>query len=632
VALGKEIDFAFLQDKVAAPTNGVAFKAATPAELIRVYTEIFALTRENNYVNWVKITPATLQKIGTVTPAQQITNLAIVIPKQARQPEVEVLTAPNGKNFADPATRPGTYWAEDPRYEVYVVPRESAPLEGQWAIRLKSPTDVEIALLVRSNLAIQLQTPAPRAPWDELSERYYPAGEPLYVRMGVQRYLSGIEAIQAQFSQQEGGDFNYQLYLAPAVLLDQAGARPLILRDDGQFSDFERDDGVYSGRAAKPLAAGHFTLEFELPGLKANTLRLIKRRAIEVLALPRVQMKLPAGTADPGPVTLDIGFTQATGSGAPALSDNLLVQIREPDGHTYSLPATRAGDGYRVQISATKAGRYYLAALAKVTVQTGNRTIPYSTYDERELVITKPEISFRAVESNLGPQRELADLRVKVQISSASLKAETLRVRVADLSGATVTPATVSIGPKESKTVEFSIGTTALATAGKGAFALVFSGGEAATIKEDRVTFSYEIAQAIEVSAPRLDLGRISDLANLKVQLRARSASPNEETLAVRVEGLGANMEVFPDKVAVPPKEETAFTLLIKGAKSDFTGPRRFDVVLESSNKAISVKPERITFNYELPKVSGSAGPVAAIVGVLIVLGLVAFLLLRRRR
>ena len=144
-----------------------------------------------------------------------------------------MLTAPNGKNFADPATRPGTYWAEDPRYEVYVVPRESAPLEGQWAIRLKSPTDVEIALLVRSNLAIQLQTPAPRAPWDELSERYYPAGEPLYVRMGVQRYLSGIEAIQAQFSQQEGGDFNYQLYLAPAVLLDQAGARPLILRDDG---------------------------------------------------------------------------------------------------------------------------------------------------------------------------------------------------------------------------------------------------------------------------------------------------------------------------------------------------------------------------------------------------------------
>ncbi|MCX6033018.1 MAG: VWA domain-containing protein [Chloroflexi bacterium] len=631
VALGKEIDYAFLQDKVAAPTNGVAFKAATPADLIRVYTEIFALTRENHYVNWVKVTPGALQKIGTITAAQQLTNLAIVIPKMAHQPEVEVLAAPNGKNFADPAARPNTYWADDPRYEVYIIPRESLALEGQWAIRLKSPAEVEIALLARSNLAIQLQTPAPRAPWDELSERYYPEGEPLYVRMGVQRYLTGIEAILAQVSQQQGQNLNYQLYLTPAVLLDQANARPLILRDDGQFSDFERDDGVYSARASKPLASGHYTLEFELPGLKSNTLRLIKRRAIEVLPLPRVQMKLPDGPVSPGTVALDIAFTQAAGSGAPTLNDNLLVQVREPDGHVYSAPAVQSGDRYRVQINAAKAGRYYLAALASVTAQVGSRSIPYSTYDERELVVARPEISARAVASDLGVRSELADLRVKVTLTSNSLKAETLRVRVADLSDATVVPATVSIGAKENKTIEFSIGTTTLATAGGGTFALVFSAGDAAAMTDERVTFSYEVAQAIEVSSPKTDLGKFSNLSNLKVQLRARSASPREEALTVRVEGLGESAEVFPNTLVVPPKEETAFTLLIKGAKSGFTGPRRFDVMLEPANSGISVKPERVTFSYELPKLGGP-GPAIAVIGLLIVGGLVAFLILRRRR
>ena len=639
VALGQEIDFTFLQSRIAAPTNGVAFRAATPADLIRVYTEIFALVRENHYVNWVKVQPGALQKIGSVTPAQQVTNLAVVIPKMARQPEVEVLAAPNGKNFADPATRPGTYWSEDPRYEVYVIPRESLPLEGQWSIRLKSLSEVEIALLTRSNLAIQLQNPAPRAPWDELSDRYYPEGEPLYVRVGVQRYLTGIEAIQAQFSQQRGTGFNYQLYLAPAVLLDQAIARPLILRDDGQFSDFDPDDGIYSARAALPLSSGRYMLEFEIPGLKTNTMRLIKRRTIEVLPLPRVQLRVPEGAINSGPVAAEIIFTQVAGSTAPVLNDNLVLQIREPDGHVYSLPVAQAGDRlspggspWRSQINAMKAGRYSLAVLARVTAQLGARSIPYSTYDMRELAAARPSISLQAVESNLGPRKELADLRVNVRITSNSLKAETLRVQVAGLSNATVVPAVISIGPQESKTVEFSVGTASLASSGSGAFALVFSAQDTATLTGERVAFSYEIAHAIEVSSLKPDLGKVSSLADLKVQLRARSASSREEMLAVRVEGLGEKAEVLPDRLTVPPKEETAFTVRIRGAKTGFTGPRRFDVVLQPVDGGVSVKPERITFSYELPKAGGAAGPLVLIIGLLLIAGIVAFLVFRRKR
>jgi LPXTG-motif cell wall-anchored protein len=99
----------------------------------------------------------------------------------------------------------------------------------------------------------------------------------------------------------------------------------------------------------------------------------------------------------------------------------------------------------------------------------------------------------------------------------------------------------------------------------------------------------------------------------------------------VRVEGLGENAEVFPTTLVVPPKEETAFTLLIKGAKTGFTGPRRFDVALQPANSGISVKPERVTFSYELPQ-AGAAGAVIAVIGLLLVGGLVAFLVLRRRR
>jgi uncharacterized protein YegL len=634
VALGPEPDFAFLQNKVAAPTNGIAFKAATPADLIRVYTEIFALTRQNHYVNWVKVQPGVLQTLGTVAPEQQITHLAVVIPKGGRQPDVEVLVAPNGRNLVDPAQRGGLYWAEDPRYEVYVVPRQSLSPEGLWRIRLNNPAEVEIALLARSNLAIQLRTPAPRAPWEELSERYHPADEPLYVQMGVQRHLTGIEAIQAEFEQEQGISSAYQLFLTPVVKLGQLTDRPLMLRDDGLFSDYVRDDGAYGGRTLQPLPAGRYEVEFEVPSLKPDTLRLVKQRTVEALALPRIRLKLPAGPLSPGPLTLEAAFSSVAGS-TPTLNEALMFWIREPDGRAYSLPAVQTGELYRVQINVTQAGKHQIGALASVTTQMEARAIPYTTYDEAELVVVKPEIVIQAQETALGQHAGLGDLRVRVQITSRSVKAETLSVRVTGLGdAATVVPAAVAVGPQETKAVELSVGTSALAAAGPGTFALVFSAGDAATVVNESVSFSYEVVQGIQVSSLKTDLGKLAKLSDLKVQLWARSASVQPETLAVRVEGLGEKAQVFPATLQVPAQEETAFTLMIQGAKAA-KGPGQFEIVLQPTSSSVAVSPARIPFSYELAQGEGGGGIgglLITVVLVLIVVGLVAFLVLRRRR
>ncbi len=633
VALGPAPDFAFLQNKVAAATNGIAFKAATPAELIRVYTEIFALTRQNQYVNWVKVKPATLQGLCTVTADQQVTQLAVVIPKSARQPDVEVLVGPNGRNIVDPAQRGGLYWAEDPRYEVYVVPRQSMPSEGQWKIRLKNPAEVEIALLVRSNLALQLQAPAPRAPWEELSERYHPAGERLFVQMAIERHLTGIEAIQAEFKQQQNISSQYQLFLTPIVKLGQVSDRPLVLRDDGLFSDYDSDDGVYCGRSSQPLPAGRYTFEFEVPSLKPEALRLVKQRTVEVLALPRLLLKLPGGSLSPGPITVEAVFSGTVGA-APTLSDPPMLRVREPEGRTYALPAVQSGDRYRAQINVTQAGKHQVAVLASVTAQVGDRSIPYTTFDEADLTVVKPEIAIQAQKTGLGQHAELSDLRVSVQIASQSVKAETLSVRVTGLgSAATVVPAAVAIGPKETKTVELSVGTSALATGGPGSFNLIFSAGDAATVINESVTFSYEVVQGIQVSSIKTDLGKLAKLSELKVQLWAKSSVAREEALAVRVEGLGEKVQVFPAAIQVPPKEETAFTLMIQGAKADSESPGRFDLVLQSASGSVVVTPARLGFNYELAKSESGIGDVLLIgAALLIVVGLVAFLMLRRRR
>jgi hypothetical protein len=207
-------------------------------------------------------------------------------------------------------------------------------------------------------------------------------------------------------------------------------------------------------------------------------------------------------------------------------------------------------------------------------------------------------------------------------------------VRVTGLGdAAAVVPATVGIGPKETRTVEFSVGTSALAATGPGTFSLVFSAGDAATVVNDSVTFSYEVVQGIQVSSLKTDLGKLAKLSDLKVQLWARSSVAREESLAVRVEGLGEKVQVFPATIQVPPKEETAFTLMIQGAKADPNSPGRFDIVLQSASGSVVVTPARLAFNYEQAKGEGGIGDVLLIgAALLIIVGLVAFLMLRRRR
>jgi hypothetical protein len=605
VALGEGADYEYLKREVAGRTGGVAFKAETPTDLIRIYTEIFAMLRYNRYVNWVTVQPNTLQTLGTIDSEQRITNMAFVVPKEHDNPFIDVIISPNDTNIVDPGVSGYVYHAEDPRYECFGMYKEAVLLEGEWRARLQSDRPVEMAILVRSDYGIQLTAPRPQESWDELSPRYAPLGKELFVQVGVRN---------AEVPMEEQGDDYYNLtrpqgslqaLVAPAVNMEAPFWPPIVLRDDGLAEDLHKEDGIYAGLYQRVESPGNYVLRVQVPSRKDEAIQLSKTRAVDVRPLPTVSIELPPPQviAENTAIPVTVRFQQLAGASVPVNSAEVKVTIKEPQGQVIVLEAQGSGDQYSVSFVPTQSGIHDLTAQAIIRVTQEGKEIEYTDYalGSYEVVFPGHNLTIAPTATDLGQMASFLNTSVTVQITSDSPETKRLEVSIEGLGEGketkwVVTPSSIEVPPNQMTSFDLVIDTMSLPRAGPGQVQLTFtSPGGGVNIQNGSVVYSYNIVQALRVWADVTEL-EVKSAQGMQASLRIWSDSPVEQTLEVRVEGLEGG-SVLPTSIKVPPREETSFTFSVSGARA---APEQgaFKLVLTSPDETVEVSNPEWVYNY----------------------------------
>ncbi len=640
IALGEGADFEYLKREVAGRTGGRAYKATTAPELIRIYTEIFALLRYNRYVNWVTVQPNALQTLGTINREERITNLALVIPKEGDDPFIDVVISPNQTNIVDPAVSGSVYHADDkdftpnPRYECFVMEKEQVLLDGEWRIRLNSNHPIEVAVLVRSDYGIQLLSPPPQASWDELSSRYAPQGTPLYIHTAVRN---------AEVPYEERGDDFYNLaspqgrpepLLRPVTNMEAPAWDPITLRDDGAQEDVLRDDGLYAGLYRVPEGPGEYVIQVEVPSSKLDPVRLVKRRVIEVRPLPTIRLELPPPQVSQqnAPIPIKVLFQPPEGQFIPVNSADVTVAVKDPRTQATVLTAEPEADHYATTFVPMMAGVHQMVALATIRVTQEEGEIVYDTValGSYEVVFPGRNLVITSQATDLGQRDRFENATVTVDIASDSPDTEKLNVQVEGLPGGTVSPTSIDVPPKQTTTFDFLVGSTSLVEVGTGQFQLVFTSPEGkATVQNGVVTYSYSIAQIIEVWADETDKTlEVDSTKGMPATVRVWSEATGDQTLEASVEGLeGAT--VMPKTVTVPPREESAFTFSVS-AGPDAPDEGQFTLVLTAPGGAVEVIDGQVTYTYS---VTFPVGPIICLCAVvLVIVGGAGFFVWRRSK
>jgi hypothetical protein len=605
VALGEGADYEYLKNQVAGRTGGVAFKAETPAELIRIYTEIAVMLRYNRYANWVTVQPNMLQTLGTIDPEQRITNMAFVIPKQHDDPFIDVIISPNDTNIVDPGVSGYVYHAEDPRYECFGMYTEGVLLEGEWRARLQSDSPVEMAILVRSDYGIQLTAARPQESWDELSPRYAPLGKELFVQVGVRN---------AEVPMEEQGDDYYNLtrpqgslqaLLAPLVNMESPFWPPIVLRDDGLAEDLQKEDGIYAGLYQRVESPGNYVLRVQVPSRKDEPIQLSKVRVVEARPLPTASMELlpPQVIAENTTIPVTVRLQQPAGVSVPVNSAEVEVTIKEPQGKVTVLEALGSGDQYSASFVPTQSGLHDLTAQAIIRVAQEGKEIEYidCALGSYEVVFPGHSLTIAPMATDLGLVASLLNPSVTVQITSDSPETKRLEVSIEGLGEGeetkwVVTPSSIEVPPNQTTSFDLVIDTMSLPQSGPGQFQLTFtSPGGGIDVQNNSVIYSYNIVQALQVWADVTEL-EVKSVQGMQVSLRIWSDSPVEQTLEIRVEGLKGG-SVLPTSIKVPPREETSFTFSVSGAS---TAPEQgaFRLVLTSPEGTVEVANAEWVYNY----------------------------------
>ncbi len=499
IALGDGADFEFLGTEVAGRTGGQAYRASTPEELIGVYTEIFAAIRYNAYVNYISAPANALQTLGTVLEEQRVTSLAFAVPRVAGdgQLPIELLVSPANVNIVDPAYAGGVYHAYDPRYEVWVVEREAVLLEGAWQTRVLGEGDVDVAVLIRSELGIQLSAPPPQNTWDELSTRYVPTGHPILVDVGVlNAALPSVYTWDPGLP--SGLEGQLERFLAPVVRCTSLSGEDLTLSDAGDGSDMTKEDGHYTGLCQMQGAQG-CVMQIEVPFAKEDPIRLVKDRVLETRPLPVLAIEVPStervvpGTAIP----VGVRFVQPSGSEVPVNSADVTLLITEPGGNRYQVELTEEADQLVGAFTPSVEGAYQIGAWASIRAGVEGGEITYADFTQvsygaetiHSLLVSAEETSI--VTGSIG------DIPVTVNISSRSPQAETLRVSVSGLEGGGVLPGSITVPPQDVGTFTFRV--TASEQAGRdGQFKLVFASDDPSVVVENaEVLFDYNVESGI---------------------------------------------------------------------------------------------------------------------------------------
>lgn len=628
IALGEGADYNLLKNEIADRSGGVAFEARTPSELIRVYTEIFAMLRYNRYVNWITVQPGTLQNVFTIDPEQHITNLAFVFPQERGVPLVHTVVSPNDTNIVDPAVSGFVYHATDPRYECFVMGGEYVLLDGLWRVRLEGSAPVEMAVLVRSDYGIQLLSPKPQESWDELSPRYAPQGKELFIQVGVRNANMPITERGDDFYNLTRPQGKLEPFLAPVVNAESPYWPPIVLRDDGLAEDRQKDDGLYAGLHQSAEEAGQYILRAQVPSRKDEAIYLSKTRVIKVSPLPTTFLEWPSPETLPenAPFPITVQFQQPAAGPVAINSADLEVAIKDPQGQVTAFKAQGGGEPYSTTFVPTRGGPHDISVLATIRVTQEGQEIEYTDFARATVVFPGRNLTIEPPAStNLGQMKEFQNTPVTVQITSDSSEPEQLEVRVEGLAGGSVSPAILDIPPKQAGFFDLVIGSTSLIEPGPGQFQLIFTSPQGSNVQNGILTYSYNIIQALEVWADVTDL-EVKSLQGMQASLRIWSDSQQEQTLQVSVEGL-AGGTVLPTRIKVPPREETSFTFSVS---ADDTASRegKFLLILRAPEEAaLEVVNGEVLYSYIV-----KSSPVVwiCLVLLLILAGAVGFLVWRR--
>jgi len=631
IALGDTPDMDLLSKEMADPTGGLAFKAATPVDLIRIYTQIFAMMRYNRYVDWVTVQPNILQELASIDPDQKVQNLAFVIPRNTwDDPFVDVLVSPNDVNIVDPGLAGSVYRAEDPRYEVFVMENDHVLLDGLWRARFLSEGRVEVAILVHSAYGIQVSKPPAQESWNELSPRYVPVGKELFLELGVRDSSASLSPIPDPRS----------LYgeltplQAPVVQMVKPAWDPLVLRDDGLLQDEQRDDGLYTGIYGMMAEPGLYRLHLQVPGRKDDAVRLTKVRYIEARSLPYVSLVVPESQPlAPGmPLVAQLVVHQPEGLGAKITDAKIGVYLKAPDGKTSSLQALPQDDEtITVDFAPTVEGPHDLVVITDFRVMQPEGEIAYSdlAYGTYNAIFPERSLSLSGSQIDLGSMDQFHNTALTIEVTSDSSQSEQLLVRVEGLPGGTVLPNALEIPPNATTAFELTVGSTSTSEAGANSFQLVFSSPDPALrLNNSILTYHYRIAYVLEVSAVDSVLEEQENPDDIKATISVWSDAPVEQVLnAEMISPAGA--AIWPSTVRVPPREETNFTFSIhlpEGAETE----GRFRILLTAENDAVAVLNGALSFEYQLR--SGFPGRYVCIPSIMLVVAFVGFFFWRRSR
>ena len=500
IALGDGADFDFLEAEVAGRTGGEVYRAATPVELIRIYTEIFAAIRYNAYVNYIPLEANTLQTLATVLEEQRVSSLGFAVPRVAGEDQlpIDLLISPANVNLVDPAYAGGVYHAYDPRYEVWVVERDAVLLDGTWQMRVLGEGTADVAVLIRSELGVQLSSPPPQLGWDELSARYSPAGRQIFVDVAV---LNAAQPSQYTWDPglPSGLEGQLERFLAPVISSGSPPGEELTLSDAGEGSDLAKEDGHYTGLYEIPDGAEECVLEVEVPFAKSEPIRLFKDRIVKTRPLPVLSVEVPMTTrmVPDTPIPVSISFLQPTGAQVAVNSADVLVLITEPNGNRYRIELSEEADRLVGTFTPSSEGAYQIGAWASIRANVEGEEITYSDFTQvsygaetiHSLLVSAEETSITTGSIN--------DMPATVAITSRSPQEETLRVSVSGLEGGGVLPGSITVPPQDVSTFSFIVSASEQA-AREGQFKLVFASDAPSVVLENgEVLFDYQVESGI---------------------------------------------------------------------------------------------------------------------------------------
>ena len=600
IALGDAPDMNFLNTAMANPTGGRAFKAQTPVDLIRVYTEIFAMMRYNRYVDWVTVQPNVLNPLMTIDPEQKVQNLAFVIPRPKKDdPFVDVIVSPNDVNIVDPAVSGHIYHADDPRYEVFVMESDHVLLDGAWQARFGSDHPVELAMLVHSAYGIQLSSPPAQEAWNELSKRYAPVGKRFYVQLGARDSSVGLGAVtdlRALWGE-------LTPLLSPVVQMESPAWDSMTLRDDGLGQDEQRDDGLYTGRYQKIEAPGQYYLRIQIPSQKDDAVRLVKHRLIEARNLPFIIVRIPESQARPPNTSLLTKVVIRQPEGEIQINNvDIVMFVKSPDGKTTALTPQMGDDGeYAATFAPSVPGPHDVVAVANFRVMQPEGEIAYNDLDLQtyEAVFPSRGLTIAASRTDLGTMDQFRNTTLVVEVTSDSSQTEQLEVKLEGLPGGTVSPASLDVPPGATTSFELIVGSTEVSDPGSGSFTLNFSTpDEDLSLNNTTLSYDYRISYGLSVRAENTELGEVDMRTDVKATLFVQSNAPTEQTLQVAVVA-PAGAEVWPTSITAPPREETPFTFSVSLPE---TAPEEgsFQLALTSMDDAVEVTGGEVTFTYQL--------------------------------